>query len=94
MKKKIVSTIMILILLVTLVCAFMTSCNKLLLDTTYTFKYVHVIEAGKCYKVIGWTDYEDGDQLQVNIEGIGTCLFHSNQIVLLADKCPFGCNHY
>ena len=35
---------------------------------------------------------EDGDQIQVKIKDYGTCLFHSNQIVLIESKCPF-CGH-
>lgn len=47
-------------------------CNKDIIDTVYTFDYAiiklpngEVVEG----KVDKWTDYEDGDQLQVTIDG-------------------------
>ena len=76
------------------VCALMfttaltaTSCNKQIFDTNYKFEKVHII--GKsCFEITSWTDYEDGDQIQVNIKNYGTCLFHSSQIILVEKKCP------
>ena len=74
------------------VCALaLTGCNYQIVDLNFHFSKVHVFETGRCYDISSWTDYEDGDQIQVNITGYGTCLFHSNQIVLIENKCPF-CN--
>lgn len=66
----------------------LTGCNKTVLDLTYKFKKVHVFETQQCYEINSWKDYE-GDQIQVGIKGYGKVLFHSNQIVLIEDKCPF-----
>lgn len=66
----------------------LTGCNKQIFDWNYTFTKVHVIGENKCYKINSWTDYE-GEQIQVDIEGYGLCLFNSNQIVLVTSKCPF-----
>lgn len=63
-------------------------CNKQLFDTNYKFDKVHIYETGKCYDISSWTDFEDGDQIQVTIVGKGACVFHSSSIVLVADKCP------
>lgn len=63
--------------------------NKQIFDFDQRFDKVHVFATGHCYNIESWTDYEDGDQIQVKVEGKGTCLFHSSQIVLVADKCPF-----
>jgi len=59
--------------------------NKTLFDTVYTFRYGiislpngEVIEG----KVTRWTDYEDGDQLQITIDG-QTYLVHSANVVLM-----------
>ena len=68
----------------------LTGCNKTVLDLTYKFKKVHVFETQQCYEINSWKDYE-GDQIQVSIKGYGKVLFHSNQIALIEDKCPF-CN--
>ena len=69
----------------------LASCNKQVFDFNLKFNKVHVFEAGACYPIESWTDYEDGDQIQVKISGKGTCLFHANSIILVADKCPI-CN--
>ena len=70
----------------------LSGCNKQLFDTNFKFTKVHVFQTNKCYEITSWTDYEDGDQIQVKIKDFGTCLFHSNQIVLIESKCPF-CGH-
>ena len=67
----------------------LAGCNKQVFDITLKFEKVHVFETGQCYEITSWTDYEDGDQIQVNIKDYGQCLFHSSQIVLIQNKCPF-----
>lgn len=69
----------------------LASCNYQVADFNYNFKKVHVFTTAQCYDIESWRDYEDGDQIQVKVKGYGTCLFHSNQVVLIEDKCPF-CN--
>ena len=67
----------------------MTGCNQQLIDLNYKFTKVHVFATDKCYEIKSWKDYEDSEQIQVNVKGYGTCLFYSNQIVLIESKCPF-----
>ena len=64
-----------------------TGCNKQLVDLTYSYDYAiiglpngEVVEG----KVSSWTDFEDGDQIQVKIDG-KTYLVHSSNIVLISD---------
>lgn len=59
--------------------------NKDLFDTTYNYDYAiiqlpngEIIEG----KVEKWTDYEDGDQLQITIDGV-IYLVHSNNVSLM-----------
>lgn len=59
--------------------------NKDLFDTVYNYDYAiiqlpngEIIEG----KVEKWTDYEDGDQLQITIDGV-IYLVHSNNISLM-----------
>ena len=78
-----------LMLLLLLPLSLLSGCNKQVLDFNYKFVKVHVFEMHKCYPISSWTDYEDGDQIQVEITGKGHCLFHSNQIVLIENYCPF-----
>lgn len=65
----------------------MTSCgNKDMWDTVYTYNNAiislpngEVIEG----KVDSWTDYEDGEQIQVKLKDGKTYLVHSEDIVLI-----------
>ena len=78
---------------VLLLCFFsiiaLASCNMQLVDLNYNFNKVHVFETNMCYEIESWKDYENRDQIQVEIKDYGTCVFHSNQIVLISGKCPF-----
>ena len=65
----------------------LSGCNKQLVDLTYSYEYAiialpngEVVEG----KVTSWTDYEDGDQLQIKIAG-KTYLVHSSNVVLISD---------
>ena len=65
----------------------LAGCNKQLVDMTYSYEYAiialpngEVVEG----KVSSWTDFEDGDQLQVKIDG-KTYLVHSSNVVLISD---------
>ena len=81
-------TTLILILVTVLVTVLvMSGCNKQMVDLTYSYERAvlslpngEVIEG----KVSSWTDFEDGDQIQVRIEG-KTYLVHSSNIVLISD---------
>ena len=77
-----------IILVLTLILAFsLTACNKQMVDLTYSYERAilslpngEVVEG----KVSSWTDFEDGDQIQVRIDG-KTYLVHSSNIVLISD---------
>lgn len=65
----------------------MTGCNKQVVDITYSYNYAiiglpngEVIEG----KVQSWTDFEDGDQIQVTIDG-KQYLVHSSNIALISE---------
>ena len=80
--KKLTALVLALILTV-----LMTGCNKQMVDLTYSYERAilslpngEVIEG----KVSSWTDFEDGDQIQVRIDG-KTYLVHSSNIVLISD---------
>ena len=66
----------------------LTSCgNKTVFDTTYTFNRAIVKLADGTIvdgKLQNWTDYEDGDQIQVKING-NTYLVHSSNITLIQE---------
>ena len=80
--KKLTALVLALILVV-----LMTGCNKQMVDLTYSYERAilslpngEVIEG----KVSSWTDFEDGDQIQVRIDR-KTYLVHSSNIVLISD---------
>ena len=78
---------LMLVVIVVLSTALLSGCNKQMLDLTYSYEYAiiglpngEVVEG----KVSSWTDYEDGDQLQVKING-KTYLVHSSNVVLISN---------
>lgn len=65
----------------------MTGCNRQIVDTTFSYNraIIHlpddtVIDG----KVQSWRDYEDGDQIQVKIDGV-TYLVDCMNIVLISE---------
>lgn len=82
MKKKVMVAIMLVATVVGL-----TACNQQLVDTTYTQdRAIISLPNGEIVegKVTSWTDFEDGDQIQVKIDG-KTYLVHSANIVLISE---------
>ena len=84
MKKMIVILLALVLVLGGMV---FVGCNKQMVDLTYSYEYAiiglpngEVVEG----RVSSWTDFEDGDQIQVKIEG-KTYLVHSSNIVLISD---------
>ena len=80
--KKAIIWISVLVTLLTL-----TACNKQMVDLTYSYEYAiiglpngEVVEG----KVSSWTDFEDGDQIQVKIDG-KTYLVHSSNVALISN---------
>ena len=75
------------VLLVVVLLVVLAGCNKQMVDLTYSYEYAiislpngEVVEG----KVSSWTDFEDGDQIQVRIDG-KTYLVHSSNIALISN---------
>lgn len=83
MKKRVI--LIIFVMIITLIfCGF--GYNKSLIDLTYAFDEAIIsLPNGQIIQgdVDTWTDFEDGDQLQVTIDGT-TYLTHSSNVVLIA----------
>lgn len=80
MKRKIFITVSSVFMVFT-----MAGCNKQMVDLTYSYDYAiiglpngEVVEG----KVQSWNDYEDGDQIQLKIDGT-MYLVHSSNVVLM-----------
>ena len=87
--KKTVITVMSVILALVLVAGLvlLAGCNKQMVDLTYSYiRAILSLPNGEVVegKVSSWTDFEDGDQIQVKIDG-KTYLVHSSNIVLISD---------
>lgn len=69
-----------------LICTlFLTGCNYQVMDLTYSYNYAYIsLPNGECVegKVDSWKDYEDGDQIQVVIDGV-TYLTDTTRCVLV-----------
>ena len=84
MKKKLFATILALGMVLSL-----AGCgNRQMIDLTYNYKYAiinlpngEIIEG----KVESWRDYEDGDQIQVTVDGV-TYLVHAADAVLMTEE--------
>lgn len=84
MKNKIM---MLLIAIMVMAAGLLSGCNKQVFDTTYSYeRAVLTLPNGESIegKVESWTDYEDGDQIQVKIDG-KQYLVHSSNIVLISE---------
>lgn len=82
--KRIVLTAVLVITLI-FVALITTGCNRSLVDMTYTFNYAYIdMPDGSCIegKVSSWLDYEDGDQIQLTIDGV-TYLTDTTRVVLV-----------
>ena len=83
--KKAIAIILTLAVIVGLL--VMAGCNKQMVDLTYSYeRAVLVLPNGEVIegRVSSWTDFEDGDQIQVRIDG-KTYLVHSSNIALISD---------
>lgn len=66
---------------------FLTGCNRQIVDLTYSFdKAIISLPDGSIIsgEIESWLDYEDGDQIQVKIDGV-TYLVHSANIALIKE---------
>ena len=64
----------------------LTGCNRQIADFTYAYdKAIISLPNGEVIEgeVDSWLDFEDGDQIQVKIDGV-TYLVHSSNIALIS----------
>lgn len=78
-----VISLIILILAVMVIAMLLSGCNKQMIDLNYNFNYaiINTFNGTVEGKVSSWTDFEDGDQLQVTIDGV-TYLTHASNVIL------------
>lgn len=67
--------------------ATLVGCNRQPVDLTYSYeRAILTLPNGEIIegKVSSWRDYEDGDQIQVKIDGV-TYLTHASNVVLISE---------
>ena len=77
----------IVIFMAVIMSVVLAGCNKTIVDLTYKFdRAIIKLPNGEVIEgqISTWTDYEDGDQIQVKING-KTYLVHSSNIVLISE---------
>lgn len=65
----------------------LSACNKQIIDTKWSYdRAILYLPDGTIVDgdIESWTDYEDGDQIQVKIDG-ATYLVHSMNVVLISE---------
>lgn len=80
--RRLIAVLVLIVMLVTF-----TGCNKQLVDLTYAYdRAIIYLPNGEVVdgKISSWSDFDDGDQIQVKIDG-KTYLVHSSNIVLIAE---------
>ena len=85
MKKSIAILVSAILILSSIL--LISGCNKQLVDLTYSYERAIIcLPNGEIVegRVSSWTDFEDGDQLQIKIDG-KTYLVHSSNVVLISD---------
>lgn len=64
-----------------------TGCNKSIIDTKWNFNYAYIkMPTGDVVEgaVASWTDFEDGDQIQITMKNGKTYLTHISNVVLVS----------
>ena len=84
MKKKLIATVLALGLVIS-----MSGCgNRQMIDLTYNYKYAVIsLPNGDIVEgaVESWRDYDDGDQLQVTVDGV-TYHLHAANVALMTEE--------
>ena len=72
--------------------AFLTGCNKQVFDFQYTFDTAVITINGETnvYSINSWTDYQDGEQLQLTLQDGSVILVSSYNTILV---CMNGSNN-
>ena len=81
-----------IMMLSALACLGLAGCNKQIFDFDYKFDKIHINSTNQCYAIKSWTDYEDGEQIQVKFEDGSTMIISSFNCQLIKGTCPI-CGH-
>ena len=68
-------------------CTATTSVNKVAIAKE-TYSKVHFYDYGRCDEINDWQLYEGG-VLELDLKEYGKIIVHSEDVMLVKDKCPF-----
>lgn len=88
MKNKILK-ISVLVIMIIVMMFILTGCNQTIIDTNYTFDRAIVVlnDSTKMeIQIKEWTDYSDGEQLQIKGKDGKTYLVSSFNTILIKDE--------
>ena len=80
-----------IVVLVCICSVLLSACNYNVVDLQYNYDYAIIrLQNGEIIEgeVQSWRDYEDGDQLQITIDG-KTYLVHANNCTLIANNWQY-----
>ena len=79
-----------IILLIVVIAVMFTACNKQIIDLNfkYTRAYVNIGGTWTDVKIKTWTDYEDGEQIQIKLEDDTMLLLHASNCILYTGDLP------
>lgn len=88
MKKKILA----LLALATISTACLSGCNQQILDFNFEFRhaYVKIGEEWQDIEIMKWTDYEDGEQIQLTLKDGTVMVVHAANCILYNGTLPKG----
>lgn len=92
-EKKRMKKIKIILVLAIVTALLLTGCNKQILDFQYDFDAAIVTLNGesKLYRIDQWTDYQDGEQLQLTLQDGSVILVSTYNTILVqfnsSDSC-------
>lgn len=79
--------IIMLVIMLIMAALLATGCNKQIVDFSYSFNRAIIkLPNGQVIdgEITSWRDFEDGDQIQLKING-STYLTHISNVVMIAD---------
>ena len=94
---KLILCFVMIIIMIALVALGLSGCNKNAgynkqffdFNYKYTNAYIKIGDEWKDVKIKAWTDYEDGDQLQLVLEDDTVLLVHSMNCILYIGTLPY-----
>lgn len=89
--KRTIKVIAVVLILILLACSLTACGNERIFDLNYTFHYAYINgpSGWKEFEIVRWSNYEDGDMVQVETKAGNIVLGHANTIIITKNKIDF-----